>query len=306
MITDSALAQETAEVRALLRSTACRVDAALPDFLPRVSPYAGRLGPALAHTLSGGKRIRPLVVQQAAESCGLPAAAVLPTACAFELLHTATLIHDDLPAIDNADLRRGLPASHLAFGESTAILAGDALIIAAFSAVARQAERPETPPARVVRVVGEFARYSGAEGVIGGETADIEGERQPPEAALLSYIHLHKTAVLFAAAARAGAILAGAPEPVIASFGEYGEALGLLFQVTDDLLDATGDAATLGKPAGLDAPAGKQTYPALLGLPGAQTYAAELAEKVLTLAAALPAKREVWQGLVRVVLRREA
>ncbi len=306
MITDSSLAQEAAQVRALLQETARQVDAALPDYLPVVSPHAGRLGPALTHTFHGGKRVRPLVVQQAAESSGLTAAAVLPTACAFELLHTATLIHDDLPAIDNADLRRGLSASHVAFGESTAVLAGDALIIAAFSALARQAERPATPADRVVRVIGEFAHFSGAEGVIGGETADIEGERQAPEADLLSYIHLHKTAALFAAASRAGAILAGAPEAVVDRFGEYGETLGLLFQVTDDLLDATGDAATLGKPAGLDAAAGKQTYPALLGLEGTQAYADQLAARVLTLAAALPAQHEVWRGLVWVVLRREA
>ena len=306
MTTDSALAQATAAVRALLEETVRQVDAALPDFLPAVSPFADPLGPALTHTLQGGKRVRPLVVQQAAESCGLPGAAVLPTACAFELLHTATLIHDDLPAIDNADLRRGLPSSHVAFGEHAAILAGDALIIGAFSALARQADCPETPPDRVVRVIGEFAHFSGGEGVIGGEAADIAGERRPPEAGLLSYIHVHKTAALFAAATRAGAILAGASEPTAGAFGEYGETLGLLFQVTDDLLDSTGDTATLGKPAGLDAPAGKQTYPALLGLEGAHAYAAELAGKAIALATALPAKREVWQGLVRLVLRREA
>jgi geranylgeranyl diphosphate synthase type II len=295
-----------AQVHALLKENARQVDAALPGFLPEVSPHAGQLGPAVRHTLAGGKRVRPFVVRQAAESCGLPGAAVLPAACAFELLHTATLIHDDLPAIDNADLRRGLPASHVAFGEQTALLAGDALIIAAFSALARQAEQPETPADRVVRVVGEFARASGAEGVIGGEAADIAGERQPPEAGLLSYIHLHKTAALFLAAARAGAILAGADESAVTRLGAYGEALGLLFQVTDDLLDATAETATLGKPAGLDAAAGKQTYPAPLGLEGAQAYADEVAEKTLALAADLPGERQVWAGLVCLVLGREA
>jgi geranylgeranyl diphosphate synthase type II len=158
----------------------------------------------------------------------------------------------------------------------------------------------------VVRVVGEFARFAGAEGVIGGEAADIAGERQAPEAGLLSYIHLHKTAALFSAAARAGAILAGAAEPEVERLGEYGETLGLLFQVTDDLLDATAEAGTLGKPAGLDATAGKQTYPALLGLPGAQAYADQVAEGALALAGALPARREVWQGLVWLVRGREA
>jgi geranylgeranyl diphosphate synthase type II len=282
------------------------VDAALPGFLPEVSPYAGELGAAVRHTLQGGKRVRPFVVQQAAAACGLEGAAVLPAACAFELLHTATLIHDDLPAIDNADLRRGRPASHVAFGEPTALLAGDALIIAAFAALARQAERPETPADRVVRVMGEFARQSGAEGVIGGEAADIAGERRAPGAGLLNYIHLHKTAALFIAAARAGAILAGAAEGTVARLGAYGESLGLLFQVTDDLLDATADAAALGKPAGLDAAAGKQTYPALLGLEGAQAYADEVAAQALARAGELPGEAGVWQGLVWLVLGRGA
>lgn len=306
MLADPKIGPEVAAVRKRLIETAAQVDAALPGFLPEVSPWADPLGPALAHTLQGGKRVRPLVVQQAAEACGLSGAIVLPTACAFELLHTATLIHDDLPAIDNADLRRGLPSSHVAFGEYTAVLAGDALLLAAFAALARQGEHPETPADRVVRVIGEFAHYSGAEGVIGGEAADIAGERRPPEAELLRYIHLQKTAALFVAAARAGAILAGAAEAVITSFGEYGQSLGLLFQVTDDLLDATGTAASLGKPAGLDASAGKQTYPALLGLEGAREYAAELAEQTLALAQALPAGHEVWRGLVRLVRDREA
>ncbi|HEY3398153.1 MAG TPA: polyprenyl synthetase family protein [Armatimonadota bacterium] len=297
-----ALAAQTGEA---LVATARRVDALLPDYLPPASPYAGNLGAALGHTLQQGKRVRPLVVMQAAATCGLPEDLVLPTACGFELLHTATLIHDDLPSIDNADLRRGLPASHVAFGESTAVLAGDALIIAAYAALARQAECPQTPADRVVRVIAEFCRYVGAEGVLGGEAADIAGEQQPPELALLSYIHHAKTAALFVGAARAGAILAGAPEAHVEQFGAFAEQLGLLFQVTDDLLDATGDAAALGKPAGADAAAGKQTYPAVLGLEGAQRYAQELADETLAAAAALPARPELWSGLVWLVLLRQ-
>jgi geranylgeranyl diphosphate synthase, type II len=293
-------------VRALLAATALQVDQALPAFLPTVSPHAGPLGPALAHTLQGGKRVRPFLVLQAAEACGLAPNVVMPTACAFELLHTATLIHDDLPCIDNADLRRGFPASHVAFGEATAVLAGDALIVAAFAALAAQAARPETLANRVVTVIPEFARYVGAAGVIGGEAADIAGEELAPDANLLAYIHLHKTAALFVAAARAGAILAGAEAATADLLGAYAGQLGLLFQVTDDLLDATGDAEALGKPAGADAAAGKQTYPALLGLVGAQTYADDLAEKALSLAIQLPGNREVWQGLVWLVRGREA
>ena len=295
-----------AHVRALLESTSAEVDRALPEFLPQVSPLAGNLGPALHHSLQAGKRVRPLVVREAAATYGLAPGAVMPTACAFEIVHTATLIHDDLPAVDNADLRRGLPASHVAFGEATALLAGDALIIAAFAALARQAERPETPPERVVRVIAEFAAALGAEGVIGGEAADLVGETLPPDDDLLAYIHFHKTARLFIGAARAGAILAGAPAGQVELAGRYAEKLGLLFQVTDDLLDATGDAEELGKPAGLDAAAGKQTYPALLGLSGAQEYAESLAEEALSLAKQLCAREETWSGLVLLVRTRKS
>jgi len=157
-----------------------------------------------------------------------------------------------------------------------------------------------------VRVMAEFATAVGAEGVIGGEAADIAGERLPPEAGLLAYIHRHKTAVLFLACARAGAILAGAPEAQVDLIGRYGEKLGLLFQATDDLLDATGDAAALGKPTQLDAAAGKQTYPALLGAAEAERHAAGLAAEALALAAELPARQEVWSGLVRLVETRKA
>jgi geranylgeranyl diphosphate synthase type II len=260
----------------------------------------------MRHSLTGGKRVRPLVIREAAATFGLSPQVVMPTACAFELLHTATLIHDDLPALDNADLRRGLPANHIAFGEATALLAGDALIVAAFAALARQAEHPETPPERVVRVLGEFAEAVGAPGVIGGEAADLVGERLPPDTDLLAYIHLRKTAVLFVAGARAGAILAGAPENQVDLIGRYAEKLGLLFQATDDLLDATGDAEALGKPAGLDAAAGKQTYPALLGLSAAEQHAQTLAEEALSLAEQLPSRQETWSGLVLLVQNRRS
>ncbi len=297
--------QAAEQVAVLLAETARAVDQALPDFLPPVSPHAGALAVAMRHSFPGGKRVRPFVVQQAAGTFGLAAEAVMPTACGFELVHTATLIHDDLPCIDNADLRRGLPASHVAFGERTALLAGDALIIAGFAALARQAWDPRTPDERVVRVVGEFAHYLGAEGVIGGEAADIAGEDLPLDADLLAFIHLHKTAQLFVAAARAGAILAGAEEAQIDLIGEYARSLGLLFQITDDLLDATSEERSLGKPVGADAAAGKQTYPALLGLAEAQDYADTVAKKALSLAQQLPAGQETWSGLVWLVRGRQ-
>ena len=303
---EAAESPASAPLAELLRQTALAVAAALPGFLPAPCPRAGELGPAMRHLLAGGKRVRALVVRLAAETCGLPAAAVTPTACAFELVHTATLIHDDLPCIDDADLRRGLPAVHRAFGQSTALLAGDALLVAAFGALARQAEVSATPPERVVPVIAEFAEAVGAAGVIGGEAADIAGERCPVDAERLVTIHSCKTARLFIAAARAGGLLAGAEPTLVDRLGRYADRLGLLFQVTDDLLDATGEAGQMGKPAGLDAAAGKQTYPALLGVEGARRHAALLAEETLALAASLPVPHEAWFGLVGLVRGRQA
>ena len=155
-------------------------------------------------------------------------------------------------------------------------------------------------------MIAEFAAALGAEGVIGGEAADLVGETLPPDDALLAYIRFHKTARLFIGAARAGAILAGAPAGQVELAGRYAEKLGLLFQVTDDLLDATGDAEELGKPAGLDAAAGEQAYPALLGLSGAQEYAESLAEEALSLAKQLCAREETWSGLVLLVRARKS
>ncbi len=285
-----------------LRRTAEAVDQALVDFVPRHPEPAAHVTEAMLHSLRGGKRIRPFLVRLSAETFGLDPDAVMPTACAFELLHTATLIHDDLPAIDNADLRRGQPSCHVAFDEPTAILAGDALIAAAFGALARQAERPETPPERVVRVVGEFADAVGA--VIAGEAADIRGEDLPPDAQLLDYIHTHKTAALFVGAVRAGAILAGADASGLKAVTDYGRAIGLLFQITDDLLDVEGSEEETGKPTGADAAAGKQTYPGVYGVEEARRRAAELASQAQQAAGEMPRRAETWAALAQMLLTR--
>ncbi len=292
------------EVKELLAATATQVDEHLPRYLPAGDRFGAQIVEAMHYSLPGGKRLRPAIVMESAETFGLPGAEVLPTACGFELFHTATLIHDDLPAIDNSPLRRGRPSCHTAFDEATAVLAGDGLIIAAYSALAAQEEVARVPAGAIVRVIGEFCTFTGATGVIGGEAADIRGEKQPLDRVLLEYIHLHKTAKLFEAATRAGAILAQAPEEQIELIGSYGRTLGLLFQVTDDILDVTSCAATLGKPVGLDDQAGKQTYPALVGVDGAGQYAEQLATQARELAEDLPANSEFWQGLIALTLER--
>ena len=275
----------------------------LQRFLPRAAPQAGNLDSAIRHSADGGKRLRGVLVMRSAATFGLDSLLVTPTACAFEMLHAATLVHDDLPCIDDSDLRRGRPSAHAAFGEFAALLAGDALIIGAFGALARQAESVD--PARVVLVIGEFARATGAEGLIGGEQADIIGEGLPLDADLLHYIHLNKTARLIQAACRAGAILAGAPEDALARISDYGVSLGMLFQITDDILDVTGDEGVLGKPTGADGAAGKQTWPALRGLEGAREEARRLADEAVALATGLPGEVDFWTSLPELVVNRD-
>lgn len=279
------------------------VAAALADLLPVPGQTPTALPAAMRHAVDGGKRLRPFLVIQAAASCGLEPHVVLPTACGFEMMHCATLVHDDLPCIDNADLRHGRTALHLAFDEATALLAADALIIQSFECLARQAERPETPPDRVLQCVRELAEYTGPRGLIVGEALDIEAEHRPYTEADLEFIHINKTAKLIVCATRAGAILAGAEAATLARFTDYAEALGLLFQITDDLLDATGTEAELGKPVGADAAAGKATYPGLLGVEAARQRAEQVAARALAAARGLP-DTDPWLSLAEFVVAR--
>ena len=287
----------------ILRRDAAVLDEALRSYLPPAEARTGQLAAAVAHSVQGGKRLRGVIVMRSAATFGLAAATAVPSACAFEMLHAATLVHDDLPCIDDSDLRRGRPSCHVAFDEHTALLAGDALIIAAFEALAAQAETVE--PAWVVRVIRDFAQFTGAGGLIGGEQADIIGEKLPPDLELVRFIHVNKTARLIGVACRTGAILAGAAEEQIEAMSGYGMALGLLFQVTDDILDVVGDAEVLGKPTGADAQAGKQTYPAAVGLDGARAHARDLAAEARAMAATLPAEVDFWRSLADLVVARE-
>lgn len=291
------------QAREMLRGDAEAVERALDGFLPEVDARARGLLAAMQHSMAGGKRLRAGLVRRAAATFSLSPEKVLPAACAFEMLHAATLIHDDLPCIDDSDLRRGRPSAHVAFDEHTALLAGDALIIAAFESLARQGELTGWHSA--VRVIGEFAQATGAAGLIGGEQADIVGEELEPDIDLLRYIHVNKTARLICAACRTGAILADAPEEMIERISDYGMALGLLFQITDDILDVVGDEEVLGKPTGADADAGKQTYPDAIGLDGARAEARRLADETLSIGRGLPAQRDFWLALPELVVLRD-
>ena len=211
--------------------------------------------------LGGGKRIRPILAMAAAEACGADIEPLLVPICALELIHTYSLVHDDLPAIDNDDLRRGRKTTHVVYGEAIGILTGDALLTEAFAWLAR----PVVDAERQLRAAREVAEAIDSRGMIGGQVADIEGSSEEGTIEQLEFIHRNKTGKLLTAAVVLGGILAGASEEIVGALRRYGNAVGLAFQIIDDLLDIEESAATLGKTAGKDVAQRKLTYPALLG-----------------------------------------
>lgn len=239
--------------------------------LRKVPAYDETLEKAMEYSLmAGGKRLRPVLLMAAADAVGKDGAAFLTTGCAIEMIHTYSLIHDDLPAMDNDDYRRGKPTNHKVFGDGIAVLAGDALLTLAFEVMLRQeGAAPET----LVTVVSEMSRAAGPYGMVGGQVLDLEGEGRRLDLAALRKIHMGKTGALFCAAIRSGAILAGAKEEELAALTLYAERFGLAFQITDDILDVTGDEAAIGKPVGSDVRNEKATYVTLTSLEEAKKLA---------------------------------
>lgn len=239
--------------------------------LKKVPAYDETLEKAMEYSLmAGGKRLRPVLLMAAADAVGKDGAAFLTTGCAIEMIHTYSLIHDDLPAMDNDDYRRGKPTNHKVFGDGIAVLAGDALLTLAFEVILRQeGAAPET----LVTVVSEMSRAAGPYGMVGGQVLDLEGEGRRLDLAALRKIHMGKTGALFCAAIRSGAILAGAKEEELAALTLYAERFGLAFQITDDILDVTGDEAAIGKPVGSDVRNEKATYVTLTSLEEAKKLA---------------------------------
>lgn len=228
--------------------------------------------------LSGGKRIRPILLLEFYALCGGEGDSALEFAAALEMIHTYSLIHDDLPCMDNDAMRRGRPSCHMAYGENTALLAGDTLLTLAFKTAA---EARELPAERVLRATALLAEKSGVNGMIGGQVEDLSFENRTVGLTELRGMYLKKTAFLLQAAAMCGCILAGAAEKEITLAGDYAENLGLAFQIIDDILDCTADEGLLGKPVGSDERNGKTTFVTLLGLDGARECAAELSKKAL-------------------------
>ena len=304
--TDEREVAAVAQAQVYLANARMLVDETLELLVPFDTVEPRALHAAMRWSLfAGGKRLRPMLVLATCAVFGTPLKRWVRTACAFELIHTYSLVHDDLPAMDDDELRRGRPTCHIKFGEATAILAGDAMQALAFQIIAEDEELE----ARVrVRLIAELGRAAGTPaGMVAGQAHDLSAEsRADVTAAELDSIHGRKTGALIVAAARAGAIIAEANESDIERIGDYAAALGLLFQITDDLLDVTGTAETLGKTPGKDARAEKATYPALHGLEATQERARAVYLQALDALAQIDRPTTLLRSIARLILERRA
>lgn len=290
-----------------LASKKLLIEEALAAYLPPSDEYPAAIREAMNYSLfAGGKRLRPILTLAAAEVTGGDYQMVLPAACAIEMIHTYSLIHDDLPAMDDDDYRRGKLTNHKVFGEGMAVLAGDALLTYAFEVLARGGEQFPHLTREYLQVVKEIAVGAGISGMIGGQVLDLQSAGRTIDGTILETIHQHKTGALLIASLRAGAILSGAGAEDLALLTRFGRHFGLAFQITDDLLDATGSLAAIGKTPGSDARKKKATYPALYGLEMAQSLAREQVEKAVAAVEPFGPKGWVLQELARYVLSRRA
>jgi geranylgeranyl diphosphate synthase, type II len=283
------------------------VDRFLETVIPGPETRPARLHESMRYSLfAGGKRIRPILAIAAAEALGSASKAILPVAASLELIHTYSLIHDDLPAMDNDDYRRGKLTNHKVYGEAMAILAGDALLTLAFELCSRADLMDDLDAGRQIQIVQELAIGSGNRGMVGGQVLDIEAERQDIDLATLQAIHTHKTGMLIRAAVRMGALVARATPPQLDQLTGYAEDIGLAFQIADDVLNVTGTREELGKNANTDAERGKKTYPTFYGVDGAQQLAAECTERAIGRLATFDAKADSLRALARYITSRKS
>ena len=281
------------------------VEVSLKEMLARQTIPVARLAEAIRYSLlAGGKRLRPILTLAACDAVGGDREAVLPLACSVEMVHTYSMIHDDLPCMDDDDLRRGRPTNHKVFGEAIATLAGDALLTDAFFVLAESAAY-KIPPETVLATVADLAEAAGSGGMVGGQAMDILGEGQKAELVVLERLHRLKTGALFRLAVVGGARLGGASASQLAAFDEYARAFGLAFQIADDLLDVEGSSAEIGKRTGKDQSRGKATYPRLLGVPRSRQTALALARQARDALAAFDARAEPLRALATYAVERK-
>lgn len=281
------------------------IDQALDRYLPGEQVKPGTIHEAMRYSVfAGGKRLRPVLFLASAEAVGGNSGSILPAACALELIHTYSLIHDDLPAMDNDDFRRGKPTSHKVYGEAIAVLTGDALLTLAFDLIAGCGQAGVSPNV-VVRTIKEISGAAGTLGMIGGQVVDIQSENRSIDKDVLDYIHSHKTGALFRASVRAGALMGGGSDRQIDLLTEYAENLGLAFQITDDILDVEGNTEKLGKTVGSDIRKKKCTYPALYGLQESKELARNCVDRAILTLKNFGAKADILRYIARYVLNRE-
>jgi geranylgeranyl diphosphate synthase type II len=289
---------------AYLEAQRARVETALDRCVPRDVGQPDRLAAAVRYSLlGGGKRIRPILLLASCEAVGGVVQRAVPFACALEMIHTYSLIHDDLPAMDDDALRRGRATNHVVFGEGLAILAGDALLSEAFHLLIRSVER-DPQPRRALRAARAIARAAGWNGMVSGQAADMAAEGAAPDLATVEFIHARKTGALILAAVQAGGWIGGGRAPARQRLTRYGKCLGLAFQIADDILDAEAPTSMTGKAPGRDGVRQKATFPAVLGLPAAKQRARDLLERALDALQEFDERADPLRGMARLVVAR--
>ncbi|MBN2420452.1 MAG: polyprenyl synthetase family protein [Deltaproteobacteria bacterium] len=282
------------------------VDKALGKYLPETDSPRKELYRAMRYSLfAGGKRIRPVLCIAAAEAVGGSYKDVMPVACAFEMIHTYSLIHDDLPAMDNDELRRGKPTNHMVFGEAMAILAGDGLLTEAFRIIACPGLVKKAGAERFRKVIEIVASASGADGMVGGQALDIMAEGKKIDTSLMETIHEYKTGALLKASVTAGAILGGGSDRDIEYLEEYGKNIGLAFQISDDILDIEGDSKEMGKQTGVDIERGKNTYPSVYGMERSKILLKEIIDNAIDMLSEFKEKAEPLRQIAVYIIERK-
>jgi geranylgeranyl diphosphate synthase type II len=283
------------------------VDEALDWYLPGEDTFPSSIFKSVRYSVfAGGKRIRPILCMGSAEAVGGNIEEVLPVACALELIHTYSLIHDDLPVMDDDDYRRGKLTNHKVFGEDIAILAGDALLTEAFRLMSKKEFAGKTSPERLLAAISDISEAAGFLGMVGGQVVDVQSEGKEVGEETLNYIHTHKTAAMIVTSIRAGAIISGAGESEIAALSDYGRHIGLAFQIADDILDVEGNQETLGKDIGSDRERGKVTFPALFGMEESRKKARDLVDNALADIAQFDSRADPLRMIATYIIERSS
>lgn len=292
-------------IKSYLAKKKAIVDTTLDKLVPPANMFPASVHEAMRYSLfAGGKRVRPILAIAAAEALGAKTSDLLPLAGSLEFIHTYSLIHDDLPAMDDDDLRRGRPTCHKVYGEAIAILAGDGLLNLAFEVLSDPRRTKAVSANRLLSIIREIGAASGVHGMVGGQVVDMESEGQDIDFPTLEYIHTHKTGALIRASVRVGALYAKASEKRLKALTRYGEGVGLAFQIADDILDITGKQDEIGKDVGSDLKKGKKTFPGFYGLEGSRLRANEVANKAIQSLRDFDRKADPLRELAKYIVNR--